>query len=62
MRVELFGGLVMKAFGRSLFQHVIHPFDLRVGPGMGRLRKTLRNGQLIAKLAERIVTCLRMMG
>ena len=52
----------MKAFDRSLFQRAIHPFDLRVGLGMGRLRITLHNGQLIAKLAERMVTCLLMMG
>ena len=62
MRIKLFGRLVMKAFNRRLFQRAIHPFDLAVGPGVGRLGEALLNGPLLAELAERMATCLRMMG
>ena len=52
----------MKAFNRGLFQRAVHPFDLAVGPGMGRLREALLNVPLIAELVERMTTYLGVVG
>ena len=60
MRVKLVERLVMKTFNRDLFQRVVHPFDLTVSPRMGRLSEAMLNGPLVAELAERMTTYLRM--
>jgi len=59
--VELVGRLVMKALNRGLFKRTIHPFQLAVGPGAGRLGQALLNSPRVTELSHRMAPCLQMM-
>ena len=54
MRVEFFGGFVMKAFNRRFLHRAVHPFDLAVGPGVGGLGEALLDAPFVAELPERV--------
>ena len=52
MRVEFFGGFVMKAFNRRFLHRAVHAFDLAVGPGVGGLGEALPGALFVAELSE----------
>ena len=62
MRVKLVSRFVMKAFHRGLFQRAVHPFDLAVGPRVGRLGKALFNTPLVAELAKGVAAQVGVLG
>ena len=61
MAVELVRRFIMKALDGRLFDCAVHPFDLAIGPGVGRLGEALLDTPLVAELPDGMAPHVDMM-